>query len=1342
MHRSGAPLDDSFTSITSASSNSTVEDLEEDEEQEHTRENNMGQKNTHEKARGKDGKSKQSKSTKAKESAEDTKNSPKSNTNGESADGKFVEVLNSDAESDKPTGEIDQADDLVKNVLYKYGPLLEDTSSEGMTEKAGKLTSQETSSEDDYDQPEGIEGLSRRSKKEKTLQNWHRILSKVGNELQLENENEKENADNSSGKNHREDNGSSQNEEESDPSHVDDMNRRAVQNWERLVSKLIGGRTKISLRTALTGHVATAEIPPSDDKYESPPGNEDYAGAIENWRRILSKVLEIFVKGRKSDVRELVKEMKKAKSGEEIAFINWKRIIGKVIKKRRRENLANVLKSGLVKNSDNNDSDTKTDEEDIQSAIKNWEKLTLKMIHRNADNDMRQLLEAAIDRNKSSRDDDNVSVSSNDSTDIDDQSFSFKNWKRIILKLTEKNKTADLSRLVKDRKNSKTMPLTTNNETSCDSSLEKETHNKRAIRNWKMLANKLTQESKSNFTNELLKSSLKDKTMAKGDDDSSDTELSTHSAKWERLVSGILKSSRIRDIQAVVVRAKETEDGSSDGESDVSETSNRQESAKTLKAIHNWWALTKKLIEQNAETSLKQIIKERHRKMKDEEKGDSEIRARENWEKMVHKVITNQKVMASLIPKVAERENVPKAKLQSQKSTEDDTSKWVKQNERQLRAMKNWKNLSSKARMITKAEHDRNDDEREDICPSCNNEFLCPILLSCSHTFCRDCVTQFINDSEGQWFKCQTCGAKNMLSDGDEELFCPNFIFLQQMQHKKSGDDGCKYCGKSKLAELVCAQCADKYCKDCAIRHTKQEIFEDHNLIDLQSAENEEKLTKRYYCFKHKKEELNNYCLTCEISICTKCAKKKHKGSKHDCGSVSEAASAGREILEDAVQILEGGIDFESDLANITKMQKGLDVELDEVRTEIKNRVQYLIEKLREREARLYNELERKHEIISDALSRRKDDVELAAHQAENFQTLLRDMQAHENDIEMLQMQATVSERMKDIIQLKQENGLFIDYDFTFHPGVREIESVIDNYGIINVQDRESKRGIIVEGYEESEGNEEESRTEEDILATEGNFDLAEDGNKNNLSEDDGYDQPRETWSPTVQKREDPKVRKPAKPRAKNSSDSDEVKNDHNEPRGKKVQHNTTPAKRASRETLQESPKKQKAKTNPKNSYEEIKPQTYEFEGLRQPSYEGFTQLTSERGEQVNVLKYGVLNYKNESCEVKVKMICPDRSIVSAHVTENADGAFTVFFCPKVTSDFNCFVTMGGKCFKKEYKLLNFYGNFQGMKSKEIDLACRAMSLLRWHITPGLLENKRGKIKRSRKFMRIIGTKK
>lgn len=114
--------------------------------------------------------------------------------------------------------------------------------------------------------------------------------------------------------------------------------------------------------------------------------------------------------------------------------------------------------------------------------------------------------------------------------------------------------------------------------------------------------------------------------------------------------------------------------------------------------------------------------------------------------------------------------------------------------------------------------------------------------------------------------------------------------------------------------------------------------------------------------------------------------------------------------------------------------------------------------------------------------------------------------------------------------------------------------------------------------------------------------------------------------------------------------------------------------------------------------------------------------------QQPNIVRLNIKNKKGDFKEVHLKMTSPDKSILSAHVQQNNDGTYTIFCCPSVQKSFNISISLGGDKFKKDRNVFNIKGSFANLKDKEEVLAQRTIGLIRWHLTPGLLVQKDGKI--------------
>ena len=103
-------------------------------------------------------------------------------------------------------------------------------------------------------------------------------------------------------------------------------------------------------------------------------------------------------------------------------------------------------------------------------------------------------------------------------------------------------------------------------------------------------------------------------------------------------------------------------------------------------------------------------------------------------------------------------------------------------------------------------------------------------------------------------------------------------------------------------------------------------------------------------------------------------------------------------------------------------------------------------------------------------------------------------------------------------------------------------------------------------------------------------------------------------------------------------------------------------------------------------------------------------------------------NRRGRPREVEIQLESPDNSIVSAQILDHKNGTYTIFYCPLTPGEHNLYVSVGGKNIKHGKKVLNFYGKFGGMGAEELFLTRRALSCIRWQVTPGFVEIKDKKI--------------
>ena len=105
------------------------------------------------------------------------------------------------------------------------------------------------------------------------------------------------------------------------------------------------------------------------------------------------------------------------------------------------------------------------------------------------------------------------------------------------------------------------------------------------------------------------------------------------------------------------------------------------------------------------------------------------------------------------------------------------------------------------------------------------------------------------------------------------------------------------------------------------------------------------------------------------------------------------------------------------------------------------------------------------------------------------------------------------------------------------------------------------------------------------------------------------------------------------------------------------------------------------------------------------------------------VMRLNIRNDVGQFDDVRLKMTSPNKSMLSAHLKENSDGTFTIFCCPSVDEPFDIAISLSGSKLQKETQVLTLRGDLSVFKSPvAARIACRTISLIRWHLTPGLLQ--------------------
>lgn len=183
------------------------------------------------------------------------------------------------------------------------------------------------------------------------------------------------------------------------------------------------------------------------------------------------------------------------------------------------------------------------------------------------------------------------------------------------------------------------------------------------------------------------------------------------------------------------------------------------------------------------------------------------------------------------------------------------------------------------------------------ICPICLETLQNPRCISCSHTFCQNCLRDHIETSCQEkdfpvGFRCPICCkfVPGSISD-DHSHWAKTFpknatIEFMIQSNDEEGLKLCKPClndNKEKPASTLCRSCMECLCEGCTDFHKKLTITKDHEVIPLDEINKCVYLqTGEKYCNKHDFKDLDLFCFDHETPCCSVCSVTEHKTCKMD----------------------------------------------------------------------------------------------------------------------------------------------------------------------------------------------------------------------------------------------------------------------------------------------------------------------------------------------------------------------------------------------------------------------------------------------------------------------------
>ncbi len=225
-----------------------------------------------------------------------------------------------------------------------------------------------------------------------------------------------------------------------------------------------------------------------------------------------------------------------------------------------------------------------------------------------------------------------------------------------------------------------------------------------------------------------------------------------------------------------------------------------------------------------------------------------------------------------------------------------------------------------------------------------------PKLLRCQHTVCEKCIT-------GLHHRCPLCRAsfpQNTSNDLPTHLMNLQLCDIIRQFKMESNRKLCDYCQEDQqVTTHYCLKCTDYLCSRCANDHP--EVFDDHLPVPIASSS----------CIKHGRA-YTMFCVDCHTLLCTVCVQQKVCCKNKNKKKIQDIKLQKTEDLIQLIMRISSEIEFNE--ASIKSSKTALNYRLEyieEIRLNVRTHMQSLQGKLKQRENKLMNEINKyENEIL------------------------------------------------------------------------------------------------------------------------------------------------------------------------------------------------------------------------------------------------------------------------------------------------------------------------------------------------------------------------------------------
>ena len=362
-------------------------------------------------------------------------------------------------------------------------------------------------------------------------------------------------------------------------------------------------------------------------------------------------------------------------------------------------------------------------------------------------------------------------------------------------------------------------------------------------------------------------------------------------------------------------------------------------------------------------------------------------------------------------------------------------------------------------------------------CSICFETFKRPKYLPCLHTFCEECINNFIVTSMSltkagteqapkDSVNCPICRSivdkpKGVAIEEWGKHLPSNYLMLNILDYEllKKGQQ-CNVCereSESKTATHWCVECRDSLCEICASKHTKYRISLLHNVIGISEVKSEtfsQISNSATTCEKHPQKPLEAYCTDHSVVCCLTCVTIDHR----KCDEVGTVESVAKDIRKsDEIASLEKAFsELDTRLQDLATAQEANKNQFEDkcqrIRSQIKEMRVGINEHLDKLESEVLQKLDATEKELIPEIESKRDEFQCRRSVVSNSLMTVKSKLQYASDAQLIMEVDQLCEQkdsLEKFVAEEEKNESQHELEFDASEAVNEFKDAVHCFGKI-----------------------------------------------------------------------------------------------------------------------------------------------------------------------------------------------------------------------------------------------------------------------------------------------------